>query len=114
MPDTGLDKGEDMKAETFLPDDYRPAEDEPFMNERQLEYFRRKLIEWRDDLLEESRDTIEALQDGTRAIPMSPIAQAKRPTARWSFGHGTVSASWSPRSTAHCVGSIMANTAIAK
>ncbi len=33
MPDTGLDKGEDMKAETFLPDDYRPAEDEPFMNE---------------------------------------------------------------------------------
>ena len=28
-----------MKAEVFLPDDYRPAEDEPFMNERQLEYF---------------------------------------------------------------------------
>ena len=69
MPDAGRDKGEDMKAETFLPDDYRPAEDEPFMNERQLEYFRRKLIDWRDDLLEESRDTIEALQDGTRAIP---------------------------------------------
>ena len=69
MPDTGLAKGEDMKAEVFLPDDYRPAEDEPFMNERQLEYFRRKLIDWRHDLLEESRDTIEALQDGTRAIP---------------------------------------------
>ena len=34
----------EMKAEFFLPDDYRPAEDEPFMNERQLEYFRRKLI----------------------------------------------------------------------
>ena len=33
-----------MKQETFLPDDYRPAEDEPFMNERQLEYFRRKLL----------------------------------------------------------------------
>ena len=69
MPDTGRDKGEDMKAETFLPDDYRPAEDEPFMNERQLEYFRRKLIDWRHDLLEESKDTIESLQDGTRAIP---------------------------------------------
>ena len=74
MPDTGLgktdlDKGADMKAENFLPDDYRPAEDEPFMNDRQLEYFRRKLNEWRDDLLEDSRDTIEALQDGTRAIP---------------------------------------------
>ena len=58
-----------MKAEFFLPDDYRPVEDEPFMNERQLEYFRRKLVDWRDDLLAGSRDTIEGLQDGTRAIP---------------------------------------------
>ncbi|MEQ8898901.1 MAG: RNA polymerase-binding protein DksA [Roseovarius sp.] len=58
-----------MKAEVFLPEDYSPAEDEPFMNERQLEYFRRKLIHWRTDLLEDSRDTIEGLQDGTRAIP---------------------------------------------
>ncbi|EEX16321.1 MAG: RNA polymerase-binding protein DksA [Salipiger thiooxidans] len=58
-----------MKPETFLPDDYRPAEDEPFMNERQLEYFRRKLIAWRNDILAESRDTIEALQEATRNIP---------------------------------------------
>ncbi|MGR3501135.1 RNA polymerase-binding protein DksA [Pseudaestuariivita sp.] len=58
-----------MKAETFLPDDYRPAEDEPFMNERQTEYFRRKLLAWKADLLDESRDTIQGLQDGTRNIP---------------------------------------------
>lgn len=58
-----------MKPETFLPDDYRPAEDEPFMNDRQLEYFRRKLLAWKTDLLAESRDTIEALQEGTRNIP---------------------------------------------
>ena len=58
-----------MKAEVFLSDDYRPAEDEPFMNERQLEYFRRKLRAWKEELLEGSRDTIEALQDGTRNIP---------------------------------------------
>ncbi|QFU08629.1 RNA polymerase-binding transcription factor DksA [Rhodobacteraceae bacterium THAF1] len=58
-----------MKVETFLPEDYRPAEDEPFMNERQLEYFRRKLIEWREELLDGSRSTIEGLQDGTRNIP---------------------------------------------
>ncbi len=58
-----------MKAEIFLPEDYRPAEDEPFMNDRQLEYFRRKLNAWKDDLLSESRDTIEGLQDGTRNIP---------------------------------------------
>ncbi|GGG61971.1 RNA polymerase-binding transcription factor DksA [Salipiger pallidus] len=58
-----------MKPETFLPDDYRPAEDEPFMNERQLEYFRRKLLAWKNDILAESRDTIEALQEATRNIP---------------------------------------------
>lgn len=62
-------EGADMKAEVFLPDDYRPADSEPFMNERQTEYFRRKLAAWREELLEGSRDTIEGLQDGTRAIP---------------------------------------------
>jgi len=69
MPDTGLDERIVMKAEVFLPEDYKPAEDEPFMNERQLEYFRRKLLRWRAELLAGSRETIEALQDGTRAIP---------------------------------------------
>jgi DnaK suppressor protein len=58
-----------MKAEVFLPDDYRPAEDEPFMNERQLEYFRRKLLNWKADLLDESKSTIVGLQDSTRNIP---------------------------------------------
>ncbi|MCC1492340.1 RNA polymerase-binding protein DksA [Cognatishimia sp. F0-27] len=58
-----------MKAESFLPEDYRPAEDEPFMNERQLEYFRRKLINWKQELLSDSRDTIEDLQRHTRNIP---------------------------------------------
>ncbi len=69
MTDTGLSEGNDMKAENFLPDDYQPAEDEPFMNERQLEYFRRKLNDWKNDILADSRDTIEGLQDGTRNIP---------------------------------------------
>ncbi|WP_089882502.1 RNA polymerase-binding protein DksA [Citreimonas salinaria] len=58
-----------MKPESFLPDDYRPAEDEPFMNEKQLEYFRRKLLAWKSDLLADSRDTIEGLQQATRNIP---------------------------------------------
>ncbi len=62
-------KDKDMKAEVFLPDDYRPAEDEPFMNERQIEYFRRKLEAWKAELLDESRHTIEGLQDNTRNIP---------------------------------------------
>jgi len=62
-------KGSEMKAEVFLPDDYRPAEDEPFMNDRQIEYFRRKLLNWKDELLDGSRSTIESLQDSTRSIP---------------------------------------------
>jgi DnaK suppressor protein len=67
--DVSRDEGAEMKAETFLPDDYRPAEDEPFMNERQVEYFRRKLLNWKEDLLADTRDTIEGLQDSTRNIP---------------------------------------------
>ena len=39
------------------------------MNERQLEYFRRKLLNWKADLLDESRTTVTGLQDGTRSIP---------------------------------------------
>ena len=58
-----------MKAETFLPKDYRPAEDEPFMNEKQMEYFRRKLQHWRTELLAGSKETKQGLQDGTRNIP---------------------------------------------
>jgi DnaK suppressor protein len=58
-----------MKAETFLPDDYRPAEDEPFMNDRQLEYFRRKLIVWKHELQGQSAETIDNLQDSGRNVP---------------------------------------------
>ena len=58
-----------MKAEVFLPEDYKPAADEPFMNDRQLEYFRRKLINWKSEILEDSRDTIEGMKDSTRNIP---------------------------------------------
>ena len=57
-----------MKQEK-APECYTPAEDEPFMNDRQLEYFRAKLLAWKSDLLSESKETIEGLQDGTRNIP---------------------------------------------
>ena len=66
---SGRRKGAEMKAEIFLPDDYRPAEDEPFMNERQLEYFRRKLQIWKEELLEQSAETLEGLQDSARNVP---------------------------------------------
>ncbi len=66
---SGRTEGAQMKQEVFLPEDYRPAEDEPFMNDRQLEYFRRKLTDWKNELLAGSRDTIEGLQGNTRNIP---------------------------------------------
>ncbi len=47
-----------------LPPDYRPAEDEEFMNPRQREYFRQKLLTWRAELLHESSETLANLQDG--------------------------------------------------
>lgn len=47
-----------------VPPDYRPTEKEPFMNPKQLEYFRRKLINWRGELLKESEETLESLQEG--------------------------------------------------
>lgn len=58
-----------MKAEVFLPEDYKPAEDEPFMNDRQTEYFRRKLQDWKQSILDETSTTIEGMQEGTRNIP---------------------------------------------
>ena len=39
------------------------------MNDRQLEYFRRKLLNWKAEILEDSRDTIEGMKDSTRNIP---------------------------------------------
>jgi len=58
-----------MKAETILDTDYIPTEDEPFMNDRQLDYFRQKLLAWKNDILKGNRDTIEQMQVGTRNIP---------------------------------------------
>ncbi len=49
--------------------DYRPSEDEEFMNERQLEYFKQKLINWKEDILRESRETLTHLQAETENHP---------------------------------------------
>lgn len=50
-------------------EDYKPREDEPFMNERQREYFRIKLLNWKDDILKESRETLAHLQDDNNILP---------------------------------------------
>jgi DnaK suppressor protein len=57
---------------TELPAGYKPVESEPFMNERQREYFRRKLTTWKEDILRESRETIQNLQAET--TPFADLA----------------------------------------
>ncbi len=54
--------GKITHSKIVLDESYRPSEDETFMNERQREYFRRKLLDWKDDILREARETLVALQ----------------------------------------------------
>jgi len=49
--------------------DYRPSEDEEFMNDRQLKYFKQKLLNWKEDILRESRETLSHLQTETENHP---------------------------------------------
>ena len=49
--------------------EYRPSDNEPFMNPRQREYFRAKLNAWKDDILRESRETLENLQEESQNHP---------------------------------------------
>lgn len=48
---------------------YRPTDAEPFMNDRQREYFRRKLINWKEEILRDAEDTVTAMQSDTEAHP---------------------------------------------
>jgi len=50
-------------------DEYKPSDRETFMNERQREYFRRKLWRWRDEILRESRETLNQLQAEREQLP---------------------------------------------
>src|ERR1700745_1731417 len=48
---------------------YRPSDKEPFMNERQREYFRAKLLAWREDILKEAKETLLHLQEENQNHP---------------------------------------------
>ncbi len=52
-----------------LPEGYRPSADEPFMNDMQKEFFRRKLVAWREELLHESAETLDNLKQGGMTVP---------------------------------------------
>lgn len=53
------------KKKIILPPDYKPSEDEEYMNPMQLEYFRQKLLNWKDELLQESQETLKILTEET-------------------------------------------------
>jgi DnaK suppressor protein len=52
-----------------IADGYKPSDDEPFMNDRQKEYFKQKLIAWRDSIIAESKETLAALQNESENHP---------------------------------------------
>lgn len=53
----------------ILDSTYKPSEDEPFMNDRQVEYFRQKLLAWKEEILKESKETIGHLQEENHVLP---------------------------------------------
>lgn len=61
-----------MKEPARLPSGYRPGDDEEFMNPVMVEYFRQKLLRWKDELLRESTETIQHLQQGS--VPEADLA----------------------------------------
>jgi DnaK suppressor protein len=61
--------GVSMGSADLIDDGYKPSEGEAFMSDRQREYFRRKLIAWKEDILRESRETLAALQSENENHP---------------------------------------------
>jgi DnaK suppressor protein len=58
-----------MQSDIAIDAGYKPTDAEPFMNDRQKEFFRQKLMEWRDALLDDSRDTLSGLQESALNTP---------------------------------------------
>lgn len=58
-----------VKSKEILSSEYKPSDEEPFMNENQVEYFRVKLLEWKKSILSESKDTIKGMKEESRNIP---------------------------------------------
>ena len=68
---------------TRLPKDYTPTENEKFMSARHKEYFRRKLISWKGDILKEAAETLEQLQSESLKEP--DIADRASSETDWSI-----------------------------
>jgi len=58
-----------MMSKKGLAKSYLPSEEESFMNDNQLEYFRKKLLDWKSEIMDGTQDTIKGMRNGTRNIP---------------------------------------------
>lgn len=58
-----------LNIETNVSPGYTPSDDEPFMCDKHKEYFRARLIEWKNSILDASRDTVATMQEDTTNIP---------------------------------------------
>ena len=58
-----------MSKQISLDPDYKPTDSEPFMNERQREYFRNKLLAWKEEILKEAKETLVTLQSESENHP---------------------------------------------
>ena len=67
--------------EQLLAPDYKPSEKDPYMNPLMLAYFKKKLLDWRTELLHESVDTIHTMQEETHEEP-DPADRASAETDR--------------------------------
>lgn len=56
-------------SDMMVDESYRPSDAEPFMNDRQRDYFRRKLLAWKEDILREARETLTTLQSENENHP---------------------------------------------
>ena len=66
---------------------YRPSEKEPFMNERQREYFRAKLLAWKEEILKEAKESPELVKEAphhTVVGRMDEARAARQPRLRWT------------------------------
>jgi DnaK suppressor protein len=76
-PKNGAKLAKIPTSEILLADSYRPSDEEPFMNERHRLYFRRKLLAWREEIIRQTRETIE----GMHAEPTQHADLADRATS---------------------------------
>ncbi len=80
-----IDKAQDKKltskasrSDIVLPPDYRPSEDEPFMNEKHRIYFRQKLMTWKEEIIRQTKETLAGLhEDSTQHADLADRATSE-------------------------------------